>query len=232
MKKILSIGLLLLVWACEKNDVFEYSQAKSSIHFNYEVKNMALEHDIAFRHRGNVYFGDSLRKDTVKLAVTVLGEKSQEDRWFDLKAIPVKDQDTAMLAEVEFMNPYCFRAGRFKDTVEIILVRADKRGRYTVGITFDITESSDFERGAEEHSVYTVHVLDRYPKPASWDFCIGYVGEYTEEKYAFYVTVMKDIFPQYWWNLDESYTRILNEALDRYNATHPENPKDFDFPRL
>lgn len=233
MKKIIFIGLLLVAWACEKNDVFEYDQQKSSIHFAYSTEEMSVDYDIAFRkNANNEYYGDSLRTDTLRLVLNVMGQQSETDRLYQLKAIPVKGQDTSMLAEVKFMNPYRFRAGLWRDTAEIILIRAPQHGEYTVGITFDMTQSEDFEKGAAEHSIFTIHVIDRYPKPDAWDYCIDYVGEYSEEKYAFYVTVMKEEFPAYWWMMDESYPRYLNEKLDEYNTAHPEAPKDFTFPRL
>ena len=59
---------------------------------------------------------------------------------------------------------------------------------------------------------------------------VVYYGEYSPEKHAFMVTVLKMT------NFDN--TRIvrenkqkLHEALERYNKEHPNAPKDFTFPK-
>ena len=71
----------------------------------------------------------------------------------------------------------------------MILVRPEQRGKYAVGITFDFEDGNSlFDSGAEEQSVYEVFVSDRYEEPADWDQ--NALGEFSEEKYAFFVTVL------------------------------------------
>ena len=77
-------------------------------------------------------------------------------------------------------------------------------------------------------------VSDRYPKPAGWDD-VKY-GEYSEEKYAFWVTVMQTVYENAFfleadWSYNLNITKVLLKELDKYNAAHPGNHKPFDFPR-
>lgn len=237
MKKIWYIGLLLLAWGCEKNDVFVYDQPKSSIQFNYKPDKMKLEYNFAFQYKEKkkdpwgqlqpFYLGDSLRRDTVDLYISVLGLKEDIDREFSLKQVLVKGQDSSMVADVEFLPPYYLRAGQLLDTIQVVLLRPDKRGKYTIGVTFDVNDNSPFALGVQEQNVYQLNILDRYTEPADWRGYESFFGEFTEEKYAFYVTVLHKKFEGYMFYMDLD---PLMEALDEYNAAHPDAPKDFYFP--
>lgn len=237
MKKILYIALLLLVWGCEKSDVFVYDQPKSSIQFNYRPGEVKLDYNFAFQYEvvidpwgyeDRVYYGDSLRRDTISLHLSVLGLKDDMDREFSLKLVPVKGQDSTMLAEVELFPPYHFRAGQLLDTIQVVLLRPEKRGKYTIGITFDLDDHSPFALGVEEQNIYRINITDRYPEPSDWQDAEYFLGKYSEEKYAFYVTVLQKPL-QSWAYRDNA---VLREALDTYNAAHPDAPKDFSFPEL
>lgn len=237
MKQLLYIGLILLVWGCEKNEVPVYEQQKSSIQFNYKPDAMKLDYDFAFQYKAEkdpwgyeyrYYYGDSLQRDTISLYISALGFAEGQDREFSLKTVPVKGQDSTMLADIEFMPSYHLRANHLIDTIQVVLLRPAQRGRYTIGITFDLDADSAFELGVEEQNIYQVNITDRYPKPVDWSEAEYYLGEYSEEKYAFYVTVLQKPL-EYWASWDNE---ALRQALDEYNAAHPDAPKDFTFPVL
>ena len=62
-------------------------------------------------------------------------------------------------------------------------------------------------------------------------------GEYSEEKYAFMVKVLRTSYQYFsWipgsnWAYDGGVTDLIN-ALNAYNAEHPDAPKDFTFPGM
>ena len=244
MKKILYIGLILCFWGCTPNDILVYQEARNSIQFDYTPEGMTLDYDFEFQGRNledwrnAYYYGDSLRTDTVKLAVCLLGFKEDRMRTFRLKAVPVKGQDSTRLADVEFESSYTFRENSLVDTVQFLIHRPAKRGRYTIGVTFDVSDATDFALGVEEKNIYRINLTDLYPKPENWRACEPYLGEYTEEKYAFYVTVLNQIYEwgyweslQYPWGSDFlGFIPKLKEALKAYNDAHPNAPKDFSFP--
>ncbi|MEI3420843.1 MAG: hypothetical protein V8R91_07230 [Butyricimonas faecihominis] len=54
------------------------------------------------------------------------------------------------------------------------------------------------------------------------------VGEFSEDKYAFMVTILGKLYDPYAnWSSDIA---TLLEALNEYNASHPGEEKDFTFP--
>lgn len=240
MKKYIYISLLFLSAACQKEDVLRYEQEKDGLQFNYEE--MSMDYDFAMQTKmvmkGNewgeivptkVYRGDSISRDTISLLLSLMGYKSEIDREFKLKAIPVKGQDSTRLLKVEFFPSYSFHAGQLKDTVQVVLLRPETRGKFTIGITFD-TDDADalFEPGVTEQGIYRIRVSDEYKKPVGWDLQIDYLGEYSEEKYAFYITILGELYDPY----KEMHFNnlILRKALQAYNAEHPDKQKDFTFP--
>ncbi|MEG2227478.1 MAG: DUF4843 domain-containing protein [Odoribacter sp.] len=242
MRNLIYMAILLLLGACQKEEVFLYDEAKSSIQFNYADAEIVLDYNFAMQYKiveidmgwgvqeDRFYYGDSLRRDTIPLVLSVLGLKDENERPFKLKTVLVKGQDSTKIADVEFLPSYSFQANSLKDTIQIVLLRPAERGEYTIGITFDVEgEEAPFALGAEEKSIYRLNISDRYRKPASWDGMAElYLGEYSEEKYAFIVTLRGKpniVFWECWL-----YNQDLRDALDAYNTAHPDSPKDFTFP--
>ena len=238
MTKYIYIGFLFLLLACQKEGIVEYDLEKDSIQFNYEESQMSLSYNFAeqtgigFDEYGypiSVYLGDSISRDTISLNLYLMGHASEVDRTFKGKAIPLELLDSLPMTPVEFYPSYTFRANQLVDTVEIILIRPEKRGHYAVGITVD-TENGEsiFDTGVEEQQVYELFISDRYEKPDQWDMFVDYLGEFSEEKYAFMVTVLQIQFATYLdWG---TYNQVLRDALEKFNNENPNNPKDFDFP--
>lgn len=242
--------MALLFCSCQQEESFLF-ESKASLYMTGRIggaaNTLTYDYDMAFQimPRVNdwdipVYYGDNLRTDTIQLEVHLLGETSDEAREYSLKSELLEDQDSTMVAEVEFFNPYVLESGRMKDTVEVVIHRPAKRGIHKVGITFDVSDpNGDFEGGAVERSVFELTVRDQYPRPVSeydpndfWDDATSQYGPYTEEKYAFMVTVIGATYNIYGWEWSGTYyLDILKEALREYNATH-DVPKDFTFPGM
>ena len=240
MNKCMCIGIFLLLLGCQKEGILSFEQAKDGIQFNYNPNGdeMTLNYDFAFqaieqRDKYNrvtyIYLGDSITVDTIPLCVSLLGEASDVDREFKLKAVPLDLVEELPLGEVKFLPQYIFRANQLLDTVQVVLVRPKSRGKYAVGITFDLEEgNAAFSSGVEEQNLYKVIISDRYEKPENWDECKNALGEFSEEKYAFMVTILHVKYsPSLDWG---AYNVVLREKLAEYNQNHPNALKDFDFP--
>lgn len=240
MNKCIYIGFLFLLMACQKEGIVSFNQAKDCIQFNYnlEKNEMTLDYNFAFQYNvvpdqwgypSYVYLGDSIFRDTISLHLSLMGHVADVDREFRLRTVPIVGLDTIPLASVEFYSSYTFKANQLKDTIQIVLLRPEKRGKYAVRITFDLEdENSAFALGAEEYSIYELMISDRYDKPSDWDRRVDYVGEFSEEKYAFMITVLHVKFG--FWNDWGTHNQILRDALEKFNNEHPNNPKDFTFP--
>ena len=239
MNEYIYLGLMLFLSGCDKEGILGFEQPKDCIQFNYSPSEgkMQMEYDFAnqftlyrdeYGNLNEYFLGDSIQRDTVSLNITLMGHAVDIDRQFRLKAVPVSSFDSLPMAPVEFSPSYTFRAGYLYDTVDVVLVRPAGRGRYAVGITFEREETGSFDSGAEEQSTYLIFVSDHYDKPDNWSAGEDALGEYSEEKYAFFITCLHQKFTPY---LDwEYYNPYLREELERYNRLHPDKVKDFVFP--
>lgn len=233
MKRCFYIGFLLLLLGCQKEDIVEYSLEKDCLQFDYNTNEMSFSFNFAEQYiedgRDRYYLGDSLLRDTISLNLSLIGWEGSEDRIFKLKTVPLVELDTLPMATVEFLDPYTFRADQLKDTIQVVIVRPEARGRYGAGVTFDVeNEDAVFDIGVEEKQVYELYISDSYEKPTDWDRSIAYLGEFSEEKYAFMVTVLNFLYSV---NIDWSnYNAYLRDELEKFNAANPDSPKDFTFP--
>ncbi len=250
MRNILYICLLsLLAISCEKKESFVYNET-DGLYFVLSGESekpwtsaapdkFKQEVDFAFRKTGerdgnwmyDLYYGDSLRTDTMRLVVAIAGKMTDHVREYNLKALPLAD--SIEMSDVQFFNPYRFEAGQMQDTAIVVIKRPGSRGKFGINIAIDITNSSDFGSSIYGWDSYELAISDRYPKPNGWDDTK--YGEYSEEKYAFWVTVMQTVYENEWCIWDSSWmpvdiVKVLNDALREYNTAHPDNPKDFTFP--
>lgn len=238
MSKYIYIGFMLILLSCQKEDIVSYSLEKDCLQFDYSVEGMSLSYNFAGQSKvlldewgypSYYYYGDSLTRDTLSLFLSLIGRAGDEDRGFKLKTVPLVDLDTLPLATVEFLPSYVFKANQLKDTIQIVLIRPEKRGHFGVGVTFDIEDgNASFDVGVEEKSIYALRISDRYEEPSWWSMRIPYLGEYSEEKHAFVVSLTHVALGYYSsWNI---YNQMLRDELERFNNAHPDNPKDFTFP--
>ena len=243
MKNIWYICLLaLVVFGCEQKDSFYYEE-QAELYFVSAIGepagSMSKNIDFAFRRTGqmdmnymyNLYYGDSLRMDSIQLVVSLLGEVSDQPREYNLEIVT---PDSLPQSQVILRNPYVLEANATRDTIVILVPRPESRGEFRVDLAF--AESPDFGKSSfQDAGKYTITITDRYPKPAGWEDYI--YGEYSEEKYAFWVTVLQAVYQDKWAFYDMYWmptTRIdeLIAALRAYNAAHPDAPKDFTFPGM
>lgn len=239
------LGICLLAWAfcsCEQKDSFPYTE-KAGLYFFVPDKQsenpdaLKREIDFALRIQGTDYtgnliaYGDSLKSDTLRLPISLLGATSDQPREYNLKAVAIEEDNQLPVTDIIFANPYILEANAVADTAVIVIPRPLARGEYAVAITFDT--SADFEESIYQQDNYQLFISDRYPKPSGWNDNI--YGEYSEEKYAFWVTVFRRIYTNQ-VIFDENWTQMnvatLIAALEAYNAAHPDNPKDFTFPGM
>ena len=247
IKNILYISMLsLLMISCEQKESFLY-ESKDGLYFTlpgttlnpWDTENpeeeFTKEIDFAFRETGErdydtgckLYYGDSLRADTLRLVVAVSGTVRDKAREYNLKAASISD--TTEFAEVQFANPYRIEAGQTKDTAIVIIPRTYRRGFSGAEITIDIENSPEFGSTITNWNKYHLHISDRYTEPNGWD--VQEYGDFSEEKYAFWVSVLHIVYEDRYqlWTVP-NIRQALNDALREYNTANPDNKKDFDFP--
>ena len=235
--------LLFSLAACQEKEILGYSIERDGLQFDYDTNEMRVTVDFMQEYRIDTmwysgipgegsyytsrwYTGDSLLKKKIQLNLSMMGHAVDYDREFRLKAVVAEGTDEVAKTFLEFEPSYVFRAGQLKDTVEVYVLNPGTRVNYTIGIVLD-TENSDpsLELGAMEKNEYQVLLSNRYPQPSQWDASV--VGEFSEDKYAFMVTILGKLYDHADWSTDLA---TLSEALNKYNASHPGEEKDFTFP--
>lgn len=227
------IVVLACVFSCKKAELSLYDIPKDGIQFAYPDGEFQQDFDFSFQYIDvddewgypmPSYLGDSLQTKRISLIVSLLGWESKEDRSFKLKAT----EGVGLSPElIQLENEYIFAANQLKDTIDVVLLRPSSRGEFNIELQFD-TEGTGFDLGVEENGKYTITITDRYPKPSDWDARINWLGEYSEEKYAFIVTTL-NITYGYYVDWGSNNLRLRN-ALEKYNQENPDNRKDFTFP--
>lgn len=233
-KYILLIGLLgFLLASCEKEDILGYQLEEDCIQFDLPSAEMSNQYNFADHYYVkdgiSYYTGDSLLCDTLTLPLAIIGWESDVPRAFKLKTLPVVDVDTLPMATVVLDSLYSFNADKLRDTIRVIFMRPEAGMRVGADITFDFESGDvDFDSGAEELSAYGLIVENLYTRSWNWDD--SYLGEFTQAKAAFIVTLLQNSLENLgnigWSN----YNATLREALEQYKADHPDVTVDFEFP--
>lgn len=178
-----------------------------------------------------VYIGDSLLYDTIKLDVYRSGKLEENLNSFNLKQIKLEAKDGEVLLEpftIEFFNPYSFEKGKPKATVKVVFHRPAKRGEYKTTIGVDLSNADGFVNTINEFANYTVIANNSYTRPRGWNDETSIYGAFSEEKYAFYITVLGQLYQDWHEYIGDDYLPKLRAALQEYNATHDVS-KDFSF---
>lgn len=251
-KNILYICLAeLLAYSCEQKESFIFAEtdglyfalpdSKEQPWTSAEPETLNHKLDFPFKETGErdtdgyfpYIYGDTPRTDSIRLFIAVAGNSSDQPREYHLKAETVNDSTEMadiVLPEVCILAPHAV-----KDTVVVYINSPRKIGEFAAAIIFDKEKSPAFPGNITGWDKYEIQALNRYPKPEAWED--EKYGEYSEEKYAFMVKVLRTSYQYFsWipgsnWAYDGGVTDLIN-ALNAYNAEHPDAPKDFTFPGM
>lgn len=251
-KNILSICLVaLLAYSCEQKESFTFTET-DGLYFTLsgsgeqpwtsaepETLNYGINFPLAETGEMDMYgyfpyvYGDTPRTDTIRLFIAVAGNSSDQPREYHLKAEPVNDSigmADIVLPEVCILAPHAV-----KDTVIVCINSPRGIGEFAAAILFDKEKSPAFPGNITGWDRYEIQALNRYPKPESWEE--QRYGEFSEEKYAFMVKVLRTSYQYFYmvpgstWTYDGGVSDLIT-ALTAYNKEHPDAPKDFTFPGM
>lgn len=234
MKKIVYlISVILMITSCTKKESIIYGEMDSlqfagRNNFN-AVYNFATKFDPASPSWDRYFYGDSLASDTLIYYVDLLGVPSPDNREYYLTTVTPEGQDPQNVAQIDFLNPYVLDANQTRDTVKIIIRRPKTRGVFPTAVTFDFEKMrGSFGRGVAEQLEIGLEISDSYTEPVGWN--VRYFGEYSEEKYAFFVSVLHIEYVSWMEWMFEYFKQTLKARLNQFNEEHPDNPKEFTFP--
>ncbi len=205
---------------------FDLTTALMSEEYNFAEQTYLVDEGDFHAER---YYGDSLLCDTLELPLSIIGWESDVPRNFKLRTVPVVDVDTLPMATVLLDSSYSFNADRLVDTIRVVFMRPEAGERLGAGITFDLDGADAvFDGGAEEQSVFELIVSNVYEPGYYWDE--AYLGDFSQAKAAFIVTYYQNSLDNLGNQGWSAYNAELREALEEWNATHPDDPMDFTFP--
>ena len=253
MRNILYICLLsLLAISCEKKESFLYEETNGLYSIlpgaaekpwtSGEPDKMNTEINFPLKENGKTHpqdyyplvYGNTPRTDSIMLVIAVAGELSDQPRDYYLKVEALND--TIEVADIRIPEVCTLKANALTDTVKVYINSPRELGTFVSVITFDTEKSKAFPATISGWDKYEIRSSNRYPRPADWSDAI--YGPYSEEKYAFMVEVLQTSYQYYSWIMDhDNWTMSwglpeLIEALQEYNAQHPDAPKDFTFPGM
>ncbi len=190
-------------------------------------------------------FGDSSTHvtDTLPLVVTYSGTLQENGFFYSLRQQAVEDYE---MSPMDFLwdtvqngkNRFFFEGGAVYDTVRIVLKKPETFGEFRFNVVVDSIDN--VVHGITENRLQLYIVKNEYALDQGVTWNEDVLGEYSQEKYAFFQTVthlrytsnLEMLFTQDWNRgfVKRNIHTPLVETLEEYNAANPDNPKPFTFP--
>lgn len=224
MKKIKSIILLLAVigmfTACENDKFYYQDEARIRIEGPYEwaVGTDSLIFSFAT-------YPEQVKEQEMEMTLYVMGEATSTDRTAKL-AVDA-NLTTAQDAQYVFPETITIPAGKLEASFIITLKRTEDLSEKTVSLYLKVAKNSDFNEGVIEQDHFCIKWNDILGKPKNWDTeLFEFFGEFSLVKYRFIINTIG--FGEFGGNMSWSelmnYQIMMKNALDEYNAAHPNEP--------
>ncbi|MCW3466139.1 DUF4843 domain-containing protein [Chitinophaga nivalis] len=172
MKKLAIISALaLLAASCTQDAGLTYS-GKDKIYFtyNYTLLNQVINFD-----KVTFSFGmkpEQVIKDTAKIAVRVMGQRSDKDRQYRLS---IDNDSTTAIPGVhyEVLPPLqTFQKGIFEDTLRIVVLRSSLNGSHITQenrrLRLRMESSDDFDNGTKQGAAIDLYINNYLSEPRWW----------------------------------------------------------------
>ncbi len=198
MKTILkysSVLVIIVFFASCKKNIDSMYEGKARIQFKYYTldynKNMILNNKTTFS------FGisdDAVIKDTARIVVEFLGSASDVDRTYKVK---VASDSTTAIEGVHYepiSKTQTFKAGRFSDTLEIVVLRSSLSSSFTdpedVRLSLTLEPSEDFDLGMKNGLKTYLHINNYLSEPVWWNTTLryNYIGFYHPKKWKILIS--------------------------------------------
>lgn len=176
MKRLLLYALVLLFASCSKDPGLTYSD-KNGVYFAYSYKQRIDNINTRIIQFDTVTYSfgmldESIIKDTARIAVNVMGNAADKDRFYRVAVNP--DSTTAVEGEhYETIQPLQkIRANRFVDTLKIVVLRKKLSGshitRENKRIGLKIEQSDDFNVGITRGAQIQLVINNYLSEPKWW----------------------------------------------------------------
>ena len=221
--KILNLCLaLLLIWltACEKEGFYYQDQARIRIEgpYKWSVGTDSLEFSF-------VTSPPDVTEIIMEAQLHIMGVASATDRVVNLSVS--QEKTTASTNHYSFPSQVTVPANQLSAILPVTLKRTADLQENTVRLYIEVSESKDFKPGVNERNHILIKWNDILSMPKNWDDLEEFFGAFSLVKYRFIINTTGvsefDANTMSWAQL-MNYRIMLKNALDQYNAAHPENP--------
>ncbi|NML21751.1 DUF4843 domain-containing protein [Pseudoflavitalea sp. G-6-1-2] len=220
--------------SCKKSKMKSFDEP-TMVHFYKDLANYFRDSSVF----SFAIFSPDHLYDTVKLPIRIAGNAADKDRQVKLQA--VADSSNAIAGTDYAFGNAIVHAGRFLDTVYLIVKRTPEMKTQEKRLLLEIVASNDLQPGVYNspvgsgNNVYSgasvrmlVKINDFLTKPGNWDNMLVYFfGDYSQRKYKFIIEKTgRAQFPVGGGPNDISYGEIsaiqifLRQALLDYNKEH------------
>lgn len=172
MKKLTLFALGALLFAsCEKEAGLTYT-GKDKIYFayNYKYYTNLIEYD-----KVTFSFGmlpDEVMKDTARVGIRVLGQKSDKDRQYRVSVDADSTTAEAGKHYEALQQQYTFKAGLFEDSLKIVVLRTHLNSSHITQenrrLRLKVESSSDFDTGTQKGAYIDVYLNNYLSEPKWW----------------------------------------------------------------
>lgn len=218
MKPIRFVLILLMAASCTKDAGQSFSK-KDAAYFIYNYTdhlNRIVEYsDITFS------FGmldSSVEKDTARIAVRVLGNSSETDRFYHVSIDTDSSTAEAGLHYESFEPIQKIRAGLMVDTLKIVVLRNNLSSSHVKmenkRLLLKVTESDDFAVGVVKGAKMGLRINNYLAEPRWWKSYVSLgLNYYHPEKWKILIS-----FNQVFADAEANYPMNVNLMTPYYNS--------------
>ncbi|WP_442588423.1 DUF4843 domain-containing protein [Pedobacter sp. AW31-3R] len=175
-KIYLAMGLLFLMASCKEDEGLFFNSAT-----NVYVTSSPDSVIYTFATRPS-----SLMADTVKIACTIMGSSSAEDRPITFVA---RDSSTAKANYHYKLLPGVVKANAFVAEIPVVVYRRAGLKDSTLQVIFDIKDNDQLKAGYPNRLRYKITLDDKLGKPSNWEtYWKNHFGDYSEVKFRFLIS--------------------------------------------
>lgn len=228
MMNIKKISILCLMAAtaisfasCSDDDFLYQDQARVRLEGpnNYTAGTDSLNFSFAT-------YPETTTEMTMDIDVCVMGPVSDRDRTANVAIDESLSNASADLYTLP--TSIVIKAGESKGVLPITMKRSTLLQEKSVRLYIKVVASDDFGIGVNEENHIKVIWNDMISKPTNWDQLQEFFGDYSNTKYRFMIANAGgitgfDTDTMSWAELQSYKIKFVN-ALNEYNAAHPDAP--------
>jgi hypothetical protein len=225
MKKItiLLFGLaagLYLFTGCENDGFYYRDEARIRMEgpYKWTVGTDSLEFSF-------ITSPPSVNEISMDITLYVMGEAADHERRANITI--EGDKTTAGNTQYTCPSEVIIPSGAYSATFPVVLKRTTDLQNTTVRLYLKVEDSEDFKVGVREWDHLLIKWNDILTMPKNWSDLTEFFGAFSMVKYRFIINVTgvtEFNTSTMSWSQLMNYKIIVKNALDEYNAAHPDNP--------